>query len=360
MGVYDDALRISSFIPMLWICMGVVFNSCCFLIFRLTPEFSKMSSMVFLSFVVVSDTLSLFNWNFKKFTVPRFGWNIETLNVFTCKVFAFGQYFLLQSSAFLLCFVSIDRFITIRTTPGSFFSKLPFGTVKTAFAWSIGIMSTLFIMNIHILILNGYMTDIDIRNRTVNGTNGSNQSLIETYVYQYPQLVCNTYKSGFPLFPVWDQVNLFFYNFIPGSVMFLFNILLIYTTLIPSKKDKHKKLSASEVKAAKKKRNLTVSLLVVTSAFVILTFPATIGFGYFGDYLYTTDYGLFMLYCLDYLSFFNHISIFFFTFMTHRKFRKIVMYNVSKVICCMKPDLIAKLRAEAGNQPTQSGVTTKA
>lgn len=358
MNIYQQWIYNLSFIPLLWIAMGLVFNTICFVIFRFTPEFRKMSSMVFLSFVVIIDTFSLFNWNFKKFTIPRYGWEIEYLSIFTCKVFAFFQYYLLQASAFLLCFVSIDRFITIRTTPGSFFSKLPFGTVKSAYAWAGGIMTCLFIFNFHILILNGYYPDPEQRNRTVNGSNGT---YIEEYTYHYSSLVCNVYKTtGFRLFPVWDQIHLFLYNFIPGAIMLLFNLLLIYTTLIPSKKDKHKKLSASDIKAAKKKRNLTLSLLVVTFAFIVLTFPSTIGYGYFSDYLFSTDFGPLLLYCLDYLSFFNHVSIFFFTFMTHRKFRKIVVYQASRIFCFMNKDLVARLRAGADGSPTsQSGVSTK-
>lgn len=46
MSVYDDLIVTLSFIPLLLIGMGLVFNTLSFLIFRFTPEFSKMSSMV--------------------------------------------------------------------------------------------------------------------------------------------------------------------------------------------------------------------------------------------------------------------------------------------------------------------------
>lgn len=341
-----------SFIPLVIIGLGLVFNTICFLIFRFTPEFRKMSSMVFLSFVCVCDTLSLFNWNIKHYTKPNFGFEIEYVNLFTCKVFTFGQYYLLQASGFLLCFVSIDRFITIRTTPGSFFSKLPFGSVKSAYAWAAGIMTVLFILNSHILILNGYYRDPVNRNRTVTGPNGT---YIETYPYVNPKPICYRYRSGFRVYPTWDKVHMFFYSFIPGTIMAVFNILLIYTTLRPNKQA----MSSADVKAAKKKRNLTVSLLVVTSAFIVLTFPSTIAYGYFSDYLYTVPYGRFLLELFDYFSFFNHVCMFFFTFITHQKFRNIVLFYASRMLC-FKSETVARLKTYVdGNHVIQSRSTLK-
>lgn len=193
-NIYDQIDLVLSFIPLVIIGCGLITNTICFFVFRFSDQFKTMSSMVILSFVVILDTLSLFDWNLNHYLQPNFGFSMEYLNLFTCKFVLFIQYFSLQSSAFLLSFVSIDRFVTIRKIPGSIYSRLPFGTVKSAFFWSMGIVLAIFILNMHILILNGYYKDpvIRLRNVTVG-----NITYTEPYVYQKAKLVCYVYKTGF-------------------------------------------------------------------------------------------------------------------------------------------------------------------
>lgn len=345
--IYDTVNQVLSFVPLVTIALGLVFNTLCFIIFRFHPEFKKMSSMVYLSIVVVADTLSLFGWNLDHFTVTNFNIHMEFVNLFLCKFISFFQYFLLQFSGTILSMVSIDRFVTIRTTPGSFYAKLPFGTAKSACAWSLIIATLLFILNVHILILNGFYTDQQFRNRTLNESNET-----ELYLYAPSQLKCYIYKSGFRLFPVWDQVHLLLYNFIPGGIMLVFNILLIKTTLLPSRRVGSKPMNSSDVNAARKKKNLTVSLLVVTFAFIIQTYPATVGFGYMSDYLFTLDHGQLTLNILDYFAFSYHVSMFFFTFVSHRKFRQIVVHYLNALLH-IRPEAVSETRTETeANLPT--------
>lgn len=195
MSIYDDLEYSLSYVALALIATGLVFNTICFLIFRLTSEFKKMSSMVYLSVVVILDTVSLFDWNLDHYLVPHYNLRTEYLSVFTCKVFSFGQYYSLQASGILLSFVSIDRFVAIRTTPGSFYSKLPFGTVKSAWTWSIIVLITLFILNCHIIIFNAIFSEPEWRNRTLNSSTGI--SINETYMYQDSVMICNVYKDGF-------------------------------------------------------------------------------------------------------------------------------------------------------------------
>ena len=130
--------------------------------------------------------------------------------------------------------------------------------------------------------------------------------------------------------------------------MIIFNCLLVYTTLWPNRVNLNasRALSDSEKRAIKKKRNLTISLLTVTSAFILLTFPSTITWGYLSDEILAHDYGLFFLYMVDYISFFNHVSIFFFTYATNQKFRLAVRYYLAR-ICCISKEKLSAYRANA-------------
>jgi hypothetical protein len=284
--------------------------------------------MVFLSFLVVADTLSLFDWNLKHYTMLNFDLNFETANMLTCKLLPFIQYLSLQCSGFFLSLMSIDRFVTIRKIPGSFYSKLPFATTKSAYAWSIGIFCVLFVVNSHILILNGYYEDPILKNRTVSrvSKNGSQSNVTEEYLYQNPDIVCYVYKTGFS-FSTWDSVEMFLYSFIPATIMLTFNVLLIYTTLLPNRADESRRTSVAESsQTLAKKRKLTISLLVISFAFIILTLPSTIAWGFFADWMYATlPWANLTLDFLDYFSFLNHVSVFLSCFFTNNKFRKVVI-----------------------------------
>ena len=60
-------------LPIVIIFIGLTGNIGAFLVFRLEKDLKKMSSMVILSFVVCTDTASLFTWNIDHFYVHFYG-----------------------------------------------------------------------------------------------------------------------------------------------------------------------------------------------------------------------------------------------------------------------------------------------
>jgi hypothetical protein len=323
MSIYESVNHALSYVPLFIIANGVIGNTICFLIFRFNSNFKNMSSMVYLSFAVIVDTISLFDWNLKHFTVANFNFNIDYVTIYSCKFLPFLQYFSLQASGWLLSFVSLDRFISIRSIPGSFYSKLPFSTNKSAAIWSTIIIVVLLIMNCHILILNGYYNDPVPRNHTflVEVENGTFKNITETYMYQDPNVVCYIYKNGFKVWPTWEAIHLFIYSFIPATIMMIFNSMLIYTTLIPLKNGPASNESES---ALRKKRKVTISLLVVTFSFILLSLPANIVWGYMSDWVGELEWGTLVFNVLDYILFLNHSNMFFFCYISNKKFRSVV------------------------------------
>ncbi|RNA17879.1 rhodopsin-like protein [Brachionus plicatilis] len=132
MNSLDLFSNVVSILPLVIIVLGLFGNCTCFLIFRLNRQFSKVPSMVFLSFVAIFDTLSLFEWNLNHFLGPNFGIRLEFQNLFNCKFFVFLQVYSLQVSALLLSIMCIDRYVTISSIPGSIYSRMPFSTVKNS------------------------------------------------------------------------------------------------------------------------------------------------------------------------------------------------------------------------------------
>ena len=135
--------------------LGLAGNTASFMVFRFHPSFKTMSSMVFLSFVAVSDTIALFEWNLSHFTTLVYGFDIMTSSLTAARVLLFLQCTCLQISALTLSVMCVDRYVTVMAIPGSFLHKLPFRTVKSAFYWSLGIILFCVFLNGHLLFTVG-------------------------------------------------------------------------------------------------------------------------------------------------------------------------------------------------------------
>jgi hypothetical protein len=309
----DTFLKLVSYLGPIIIVNGVVGNTAAFMYFRFNEELRKMACFVYLSFVAIIDTLSLFIWNLDHFLLPNFNFAIEGLNLFCCRFFTFIQYFSLQSGGLILCMVCIDRYVMVSAMPGSFLSKLPFRTKKSAFYWSWLIVILTFVLNIHLLILNGI-----IREKTSfdkNNTSNSTESVV----------VCYTYTTGFMVFPNWDHVNLVLKCLVPFILMTIFNILLL-KIIYERKGSKENKFIPSNQRNHTKTNQLTISLIILNILYLVCVTPSSITFGFFYSNLTTP-----ILYLLDSLTFFYNSNLFAFCLFTNIKFRQVVFDSFSYI-----------------------------
>jgi hypothetical protein len=247
------ALEIVSSISLLIIFLGFVGNTITFLIFRLDEELKVMSSMIILSFCCVTDMLSLITWNLNHWLESNFNFRIEFLNIHTCKFFVFIQYFSLQSSGLLLSFVCVDRYFNVIAKPGSFVSKLPFGTVRSSLIWSFSIIGCIFLLNSYILFMDRSVIDEN-------------------------ELDCYTLSNGYRIYPQWEIIHIVIYPSSAVLIMFIFNILLV-KKIMNLRQNLSKIQSVLEKKRANRKINITKSLLFITCMFILMNLPGTIMFG---------------------------------------------------------------------------------
>ena len=299
--------QVTSYFGIIIIGLGLVFNTLTFLIFRLDKDLKKMPSIVILSFVCISDTLSLFTWNLNHF-LEKYNLKIENIDISTCKIFSFMQYTSLEISGLLLSLCTIDRYFTVASIPGNFISKLPFGTHKTSLIWSISIISFIYLLNSYLLFAD----------RLVNNDN----------IFR-----CYDLANGFKIYETWEKIHLFLYNFFPFVIMTIFNLLLIKKTRFSKKIspgiEAHKNYSKQS-----NKKNLTYSLLLISTSFLIMTLPSAIAFGLMIEFYKESNQtakSIFNL--LDYISFLNHTSLFFNCFLTNLKFRNF-MIDFFRLIKC--------------------------
>jgi hypothetical protein len=127
----------------------------------------------------------LFIWNLDHFYNFYFGTYYEFTQLWLCRLMLFIQYSSLQSSGWLLSFLCFDRFISVMSTPGSIYKKLPFGTPRTAVRWSILIIIFFMLFNSHILMFNGFYNPPTTYNITVTElVNGTLKEVIKEQVDQ--------------------------------------------------------------------------------------------------------------------------------------------------------------------------------
>lgn len=311
-------VKVLNHLPLINISLALALNLLCFVIFSFSKEFNSIPSMIYLSFISVFDTLSHINWRLSGLIEIYLSINnIYERSMFICLAFPFITYASPQISAFLLSLLCIDRFMSVMSRPGSILSKLPFGTKRSALIWSLCVVIAICSLNSHFILFNGkYNTFYNI---TINDNKTDLFSEIE----------CFRYSDKFTIFPLWDQVNLVMYSLIPFSLMLVFNILLIYKTLIPRKNTK----SSLSIRSIRKKKKLTISILSITFCFIIMTTPASIAYGFFEKKLSKTLTGKAILIILDFIMYFYHSILFINCFVTNAKFRK---YFLNFFKCCFR------------------------
>ena len=311
--------KIISYLPILIIILGLIGNASTFFIFRCDRELKKMSTIVYFSFVCITDTTSLFTWNLNHFLEPNFGFILEKVNIGVCKFFQFIQFFSLQSSSLLLAFACIDRYVKVVARPGSIMSKLPFGTVKSATIWSFSIIASIFILNSYMLILD---RAIIYKNESIYNTNNS----LIGFENRSIGFLCHILSNGFNIYIDWE-IHVIIYPTISVIIMFIFNILLIQKTYKIYRK-KLENQSTSNNKKTTNLINISVSLIFITVVYMIMCLPAVIAFQYFFVFFHSNRILNITINVLDAIGFMNRASIFINCMISNIRFRKVVLQQL--------------------------------
>ena len=314
--------QILSYIPILIILIGVTGNLGSFYIFRFEKELNTMSNLVYLSYCCITDTLSLFTWNLNHFLGPNFNLSMETFNIHTCRLFEFLQYFSLQASAILLAGACIDSYFSVISIPGSFISRLPFGTAKSGFVVSSIIIMIIFLLNSFMLFTDRLVT---YKNETISYNNSIN------YVLVPDKYDCYVLPNGYNIYPDYETIHIFIYPTFAVIIMFIFNSLLV-AKVYSIKKNKLKNQSKKAQQAFNKTINLTISTLFITLVFICMCLPGTLAYKYFGDFFFSSSELKEIIYLIDSLSFLNRSSIFINCMISNIKFRRIVLKKLNKII----------------------------
>ena len=115
------------------------------------------STFLFLSFLSISDMISLYWWNLNHFVQPFTKIDLQNHNFYYCKIINFFQFTASQSSAWILILISLDRYFSVLI----FNWKTSYFNFKRAL-FSVTLVVTLIVLlNFHVLFTFGHIRKIN-------------------------------------------------------------------------------------------------------------------------------------------------------------------------------------------------------
>ena len=271
--------RIVAHYSLVLIIVGTLFNAITFLVlcrplFRGTKT---RPTLHYMRTIAIFDILMLYGWNFDHYVYPIYGFYLSRASIGACKFLSFLNYFAAQSSAWLRVFVSFDRYLSLTRLHRTWFNNSKHVIIIISC-----ILIVFFLLNLQFFPLACYYTAAG---------------------------KISAYSKYFKLYPMWDYINLTFYNCLPFIFMCVFNGGAIYslvrhrqTTMIQNSQIQH--------------RSVSITLITTTFLFLIMTVPATVAFAFF------TNANATLLRALDCMLYTYHVLSFPLYMITFTEFRE--------------------------------------
>ena len=186
-GPYETAeLIVSGIIPIVLIVVGTLGNIISIAIL-LTKENRRTSTNIYLIFLCLMDTVSLYQWNLNNmiytFTKGRQVWG---QSVFLCKLSEFFAFYSLHTSAMFLTFVELDRGCLL----WSAWYKQKIARAPVAVAICIAILIVL-------AGLNGFLFGLGFEYSFPSGDSGTLQTAVACY-YSLDQNLMSFFATQYP------------------------------------------------------------------------------------------------------------------------------------------------------------------
>ena len=257
---------------------GTIFNFLTFIILSRASfrDTKTRPTLHYMRTIALFDILMLFGWNLDHYLVIIHEFYILKYSLVTCKLICFISYVTPQTSAWLRVFVSLDRYLSLSRR-----SRTCFNQSKTILIIIICVISIFILLNLHILIFGCYYR----KNNTIS-----------------------VQAQSYRIYPLWDYVNLGVYNCAPFICLVILNSGVIYhlielrrTTMIRNSRIRH--------------RPITLTLVITTFLFLIMTIPATVAYAFF------PKANLTLLHFLDGILYTYHVLSFPLYLITFEEFR---------------------------------------
>lgn len=229
-----------------------------------------------------------YDWNLDHYLSAVHNFTLLRSTIPSCKFAMFFGYFTSETSAWLRVFVCIDRYLLLSRLHRTCFSRS-----RTTLIMIISTIGFFALFNIHFIFFNCYYA--------ADGTININAQL-------------------YSILPLWDYIHLTVYNLIPFFLMMTFNSGVIYhlfrlrqTSTVHNSRIQH--------------RAISITLLLTTFLFLIMTVPASICFAFF-----STPNNATLLRVVDGFLFTYHITSFPLYMLTFDEFR----HEFFAIVLCKK------------------------
>ena len=269
-----------AYYALLLIIFGTLLNTLTFVIFCRGKfrETNERPAIHYMRAIAIVDILMLYGWNLDHYLSNIYGFYGGSTSIPACKIVLFINYFAPQTAAWLRVFICLDRYMSLSRLHRSWF-----GHSKNVLMIIAAIFIFFFLFNIHLLILGCFYD--------ASGNIAANT---------------DTYK----ILPLWDWVNLGFYNGLPFFCMVALNSGVIYHLL-------QLRRTSTVQNSRIQHRSISITLVITTVLFMVLTIPPTICYGFFYDAVSLT-----ILHLLDALMYTYHIIAFPLYLITFGDFRR--------------------------------------
>jgi hypothetical protein len=274
-----DSLMIAYY-PLFLVIIGTGFNLLTFIILcRSTFNNSRRQATIYyMRAIAIFDILMLYGWNLDHYILNVYGILLQRYSIVLCKILSFLNYFSGQSSAWLRVFMCLDRYICL-----SHLHPIWFNQSKNVLITIICIITFFALFNFHIILFACFYT---------------NKGRISVNARRYK------------IYPLWDYINLGLYNCTPFILMVIFNSGVIYHLI-------HIRFISSIPNSRIHHRAISITLVLTTFLFLLMTIPATVSFAFF----YTTA-SVTVLHLLDSILYTYHILSFPLYLITFNEFRQ--------------------------------------
>lgn len=278
--------------------IGNIFIIC----FCLRRRLRHYTTFIFILFMCITDTLSLYVWCLDHFLESFFGFTIEELSPISCRIGFFIQFFSLQSSSWLLVSSSMDRYLGVRIKQ---WRSIYFKANQALFC-SFSIIGLSLIANSQLLVLGN---DFEIHQ-------------------------CYSRNSIGSWIDTWKQIHSYVYSIVPSVLLILINSILFYITWKKSMSINVTSECIETTRNRKKKFGLVITIF--TFGFMFTTLPSAIITGFFYTKLNSHHETKIYIYICDAIAFSFHSSKFIVLFLCNTNFKREIMVFAQELLAKMK------------------------
>lgn len=299
-GAFEIAEHIfGGIIPLILIVLGTFGNGLCILLLAKHDSRTSASTNVYLIFLCITDTLSLYQWNLN-YVFMEFGSGrqLSDISIFLCKSITFLSFYTLHLSAFYLCLMTIDRTFTL-------WSRAYRHTMNTRSRALLVSVIVLFVL----LCLDGFLLSMGfIDNETKN---------VSCYVAKDENLM--TFYSE-----IYPWIHLVLMYFIPFGIM-IFGIVMIIIKLHRNRNNRRQ---------LNKRQRLGLMLVGMSIVYIVLTLPNRLFFSVFFQKILYHIYTDTVLLASNALLYTRNATNFFFLLTGSLTFRRKFIKFIQRGLCC--------------------------